>query len=136
MDKSTVEKYKSENRPVWFLGTRTAMPVKARIVKVCEDGSTGECAKVDYIYEDESAVFGSENVRFDDMYESKDDLMAAVYKDILERTAEIKAAVQTKDDCIRFMFLHTVSCAGEYTDWTARHAIQKIAKKRWGLELG
>lgn len=134
MDKSTAEKFQIENRPVWFLGPRTAMPIKGRIVKICEDGNAGEYAKIEYIYDD-SVVFGSEKVRFDFLYESKDDLVAAACKAILDRTAEIKAAVQTKDDCIRFMFLHTVSCAGEYTDWVALHAIQKIAKKRWGLDL-
>lgn len=134
MDKSTAEKFQIENRPVWFLGPRTAMPIKGRIVKICMDESDGEYAKVDYIYDD-SVVFGSEKVRFDCLHESKDDFVAAACKAILDRTAEIKAAVQTKDDCIRFMFLHTVSCAGEYTDWVARRAIQKIAKRRWGLDL-
>lgn len=134
MDKGIVEKFQKENRPVWFLGPRTVMPVTGRIVKICEDDIIGEYEKIDYIYDD-SVFFGSEVVRFDCLYESKDDLVAAACKAILDRTAEIKAAVQTKDDCIRFMFLHTVSCAGEYTDWVALHAIQKIAKKRWGLDL-
>lgn len=134
MDKSTIEKFQKESRPVWFLGPRTAMPIKAKIVGICEDDSAGESAKVDYIYDD-TAGFGSEKVPFDFLHESKEELIAYACKAVLEERAEIKAAVQTKDDCIRFMFLHTVSCAGEYTDWIARCTIQKIAKERWNLDL-
>lgn len=134
MDKCTVEKFQNEKRPVWFLGPCTAMPLKGRIVKICGDDSTGEYAKIDYIYDD-SVVFGSDKVRLDYLYESKDDIVAATCKAVLDKTAEIKAAIQTKDDCIRFMFSHTVADTVEYTDWVARRAIQKIAKKRWGLDL-
>ena len=133
MDKRTVEKFQIENRPVWFFGRRTYMPIKARIVKICEDSSR-EYAKVDYIYDD-TAGFGSDKVPFDFLYESKEELIADICQKILEQREEIKAAVQTKDDCIRFMFLHTVSCAGEHTDWIARCTIQQIAKERWNLDL-
>lgn len=134
MDKSTVEKFQRENRPVWFFGRRTYMPIKARIVKICEDSSGREYAKVEYIYDD-TAGFGSDKVPFDFLYESKEELIADICQKILEQREEIKAAVQTKDDCIRFMFLHTVSCAGEHTDWIARCTIQQIAKERWNLDL-
>lgn len=134
MDKDTAEKFKEDGRPVWFYGRRTYMPIKARIVKLCEDSSSGEYAKVDYIYDD-TAVYGSEKVPLGFLHESKEELTAYVHKAVLEEIAEVKAAVQTKDDCIQFMFLHTVSCVGEYTDWTARYAIQQIAKNKWGLDL-
>lgn len=135
MDKSAVEKFKEDGRPVWFFGRRTYMPIKARIAKICEDESSGaEYAEVDYICDD-TVSYGSDKVPFDFLYESKDELIAHACKAVLDEREEIKAAVQTKDDCIRFMFLHTVSCAGEYTDWTARNAIQQIAKKRWGIDL-
>lgn len=135
MEKETVEKFKKEERPVWFLGRRTAMPIKAKIVGICEDGSAGEYAKLEYICDDECAVLKSADVSFGRMYKSKDDLVADLCKEALKETAEIKVAVQTKDDCIRFMFNHTVSYAGEYTDLIARRAIQNIAMKRWGLNL-
>ena len=134
MDKDTAEKFKEDGRPVWFYGRRTYMPIKARIVKLCEDSSSGEYAKVDYIYDD-TAVYGSEKVPLGFLHESKEELTAYVHKAVLEEIAEVKAAVQTKDDCIQFMFLYTVSCAGEYTDWTARYAVQQIAKNKWGLDL-
>lgn len=135
MDKSTVEKFKKEERPVWFLGRRTAMPIKSKIVSICDDDSAGEYAKLEYICDDECAVLKSADVFFESMYESKDDLVADLCKEALKETAEIKSAVQTKDDCIRFMFNHTVSCAGEYTDLVARRTIQNIARKQWGLDL-
>lgn len=127
MEKRMVEEFQKEDRAVWFLGTHTAMPVKGRVVSICGDDRAGGYAKVDYIYDD-SVVFGAEKVHVSCLYESKDDLLAAVCKHVLDRTAEIKAAVRTKDDCIRFMF-------SQCMDWTARRAIQQIAKKQWGLEL-
>ena len=150
MDKSTVEKFKKEERPVWFLGRRTAMPIKSKIVSICDDDSAGEYAKLEYICDDDSAgeyakleyicddecaVLKSADVSYESIYESKDDLVADLCKEALKEAAEIKAAVQTKDDCIRFMFSHTVSCAGEYTDLVARRTIQNIARKRWGIDL-
>lgn len=135
MDKSIVEKFQKENRPVWFLGRRTAMPIKSKIVSICVDDSAGEYAKLEYICDDECAVLKSADVPFGVMYESKDDLVADMCEEALKEAAEIKAAVQTKDDCIRFMFNHTVSYAGEYTNLIARRAIQKIAKERWNLDL-
>ena len=135
MDKSTVEQFKEEERPVWFLGRRTAMPIKSKIVSICDDDSAGEYAKLEYICDDECAVLKSADVSYESIYESKDDLVADLCKEALKETAEIKSAVQTKDDCIRFMFNHTVSCAGEYTDLVARRAIQNIARKRWGIDL-
>lgn len=135
MEKSTVEKFKEDGRPVWFLGRRTAMPIKSKIVSICDDDSTGEYAKLEYICDDECAVLKSADVSYESIYESKDDLVADLCKEALKEAAEIKAAVQTKDDCIRFMFSHTVSCAGEYTDLVARRTIQNIARKRWGIDL-
>lgn len=136
MDKGTVEKFQNENRPVWFLGIWSAMPIEGKIAGICEDDSTGGgYAKVNFVRDDECRAFGSADVCIDDIFESKDSLVAAMFEDMQKKTAEIEAAIQTKDDCIQFMFSHTVSGAAEYTDWTARRAIQKIAKKRWGLEL-
>ncbi len=100
MEKETVEKFKKEERPVWFLGRRTAMPIKAKIAGICEDGSAGEYAKLEYICDDECAVLKSADVSLGRMYESKDNLVADLCKEALKETAEIKAAVQTKDDCI------------------------------------
>ena len=83
----------------------------------------------------ECYAFGSHSVHFDDLYPSKGDLLKAMFDEAMKKTAEIKASIQSKDDCIRYMFNHTISCAEEYTDWTARRAIQQIAKERWGLDL-
>lgn len=69
MDKSTVEKFKKEERPVWFLGRRTAMPIKSKIVSICDDDSAGEYAKLEYICDDECAVLKSADVSYESMYE-------------------------------------------------------------------
>lgn len=130
MDRTTAERFIKENRPVWFVGTWTSMPVKARIVKICGDS----CARVEYICEDGCDACGPRDVPFSDMFESKEDLIAAAYEYMREKTEEIRASVQTKDDCIRYMFMHMVP-GGEEIDWTARRAIQKIAAERWGLGL-
>lgn len=135
MDKKTVQQFIKEDRPVWFLGTWSVMPIKARITKLCSDERAGDYAEVDYIHDDECDACGSSGVLFDDLYPSKEDLIAAMYKASQEKIAEIKASIRTKEDCIAFMFHHTVSCAEEYTDWTARKAIQEIAKERWNLDL-
>ena len=74
---------------------------------------SGEYAKVDCIHDNECHAAGSRGVYFDDLYSSKEDLMKAMFDEAMRKTAEIKASIQTKDDCIRFMFSHTVSCAEE-----------------------
>ena len=135
MDKNSVEKFQGEGHPVWFLGSWSDMPVKAKVIKICRDERAGEYAEVDCIHDDECYAFGSHSVHFDDLYPSKGDLLKAMFDAAMLKTAEIKASIQSKDDCIRYMFNHTVSCAEEYTDWTARRAIQQIAKERWGLDL-
>lgn len=135
MDKSTAEEFQRKGLPVWLLGVWSAMPVKARIVKICDDESSGMYAEVDFICDRKLVNSGNQDVCIGDMFASKEDLIAAMFEDMLKKTVEIEAAIQTKDDCIQFMFMHTVSCAGEYTDWTARRAIQKIAKERWDLDL-
>lgn len=136
MDKNTVEKFQREGRPVWYLGSWSDMPEKAKVTRICRDESTREYAEVECIHDDECYAFGSRSVHFDDLYPSKEDLLRAVSDEEQKKTAEIMASIQTKDDCIRYMFSHTVSCAEEYTDWTARRAVQQIAKERWGIDLG
>ena len=136
MEKSISEKFLKEGRPVWFMGIWAALPIEARITEICEDEQEGTYARVDYIPDKEYGSHAFRNVLLEGLYPSKEDMLRAMYEDIQEKTAEIKAAIRTKDDCIRFMFKNNVSCDGVHTDWTARRAIQKIAKERWGLELG
>lgn len=135
MDKCTVEKFQNENRPVWVLGAWSAMPVKARIVRISDDSRAGGCAEVEYIYDGECCTNGSRSVHFDFIYESKEDMIKRMYETVQQKAAEIRASIQTKEDCIRFLFQHNVSCTEE-TDWTARRAVQEIARERWGMELG
>lgn len=98
MDKNTAEEFQRENRPAWFLGLWSAMPVEARIVRICGDGSAGWHAEVDF-------SFGTAYVCLDDIFESKDCLIAAMYEDIQKKTAEIEAVIQTKDDLTADFFI-------------------------------
>lgn len=135
MNKDTIEKFQSENRPVWVLGMWSAMPLKARIVRISEDSQAGGCAEVEYIYDGKYGTNGFRSVLFDYIYESKEDMIKAMYETVQQKGSEIRASIHTKEDCIRFLFQHNVSCTEE-TDWTARRAVQEIARERWGMELG
>ena len=115
MKRDTAEKFKSENHPVWIMGIWTALPIEASIVGICEDDQKGTYAKVDYIQSEECNNHASYDVLLDNLYPSKEDMLKAMYDDIQAKTAEIKAAIQTKDDCIRFMFTVLVNkCVGRY----------------------
>lgn len=135
MEKSTVERFKSENRSVWFMGVYTALPVEAKIKEICEDDQKGVYAKVDYIPDKEYGNHAFREILLEDLFPSKEYMYKAMYEHAQERTAEIRASIKSKDDCIRFMFNCNVSGDGIYTDWISRRAIKEIAKERWGLEL-
>lgn len=135
MERSMAEKYRRENRPVWFMETWSGMSAKARITDICKDGQAGEYAKVNCIHDEECDAYGSQGVFFKDLYPSKELLLQDAAAKEQARVNEIKASIQTMEDCIQFMFGHTVSHAEEYTDWTARRAVKELAAERWGLEL-
>ena len=75
MDKNSVEKFQGEGHPVWFLGSWSDMPVKAKVIKICRDERAGEYAEVDCIHDDECYAFGSHSVHFDNLYPSKTTLL-------------------------------------------------------------
>ena len=129
MEKSTAEKFQKENHSVWIMGIWTALPIEASIVSICEDDQKGTYAKVDYIPDTEYGNHAFRDVPLEGLYPSKEYMYKAMFEEMQAKTAEIKASIQTKDDCIRFMFQQMC------TDWTARRAIQKIAWERWGMEL-
>lgn len=134
MQKDMIEKFKTENRPVWFMETWSGLPTKAKIIRICKDGNTGEYAKVSCIHDNESNSVGTKGVLLKNLYPSKEDLLTAINKEEQKKIAEIKASIQTMEDCIKFMF-NTPMCAEEYTDHVARRAVQELAIERWGLEL-
>ena len=123
-----------EGRPVWLLGTWSEIPLKARIVKVSDSGDTGGCAEVEFIYDGECIIRSSNNVLFEDLYETKDDIIAAMFETVRQEIIEIKSSIRTKEECIRFLYNHNVSCAAE-SDWAARCAVRDMAKERWGIDL-
>lgn len=135
MDKSTVEKYQKEDRPVWIMGIWTALPIEAKIVKLCENDRAGIYAKIDYIPDKEYGNHAFRDVLLDDIYPSKEDIFKSMYDEMRRMKAEIRASIQTKDDCIRFLFHHPASCTGICTDGIDRRVIREIAKERWNLDL-
>lgn len=135
MDKSTVEKYQIEDRPVWIMGIWTALPMEAKIVRLCEEDQAGIYAKIDYIPDKEYGNHAFRDVLLDDIYPSKEDIFKAMYDEMQRMKAEIRASIQTKDDCIRFLFHHPVSCTGIQIDGIERRVIREIAKERWNLDL-
>ncbi len=136
MQKYMIKSFKSENRPVWFMEKLSGLPTKAQIIEICNNDQVGEYAKVHCIHDNESHSVGSQGVLFENLYPSKDALLTATAEAEQKRIAEIKAAIHSMEDCIRFMYnTPGVSPAEEYTDHIARRAIQEIAAERWGLEL-
>lgn len=132
MEKNTVKRFMEEGRPVWLLGTWSEIPLKARIVKISdsEDG----CVEVDYIHDGECIIHSSEGILFEDLFETKEDITAAMFETVRQKIVEIKSSIQTKEDCIQFLFNHNVSCGSE-PDWAARRAVREITRERWGMDL-
>lgn len=135
MERETAEKFKSENCPVWFMGIWTALPIEAKIAEICEDEQNRAYAKLDYIPDKEYGNHALREILLEDLFPSKEYMYKAMFEHTQAKIAEIRASIQTKDDCIRFIFNNNVSNDGIYTDWIARRAIKEIAKERWGLEL-
>ena len=136
MQKEMIKKFKQENRPVWFMEKLSGLPTKAQIIEIRNNDQVGEYAKVHCINDIESRSVGSQGVLLENLYPTKDALLAATVEAEQKRIAEIKAAIQTMEECIRFMYdTPGVSPAEEYTDHIARRAIQELAAERWGLEL-
>lgn len=124
MDKSTAMKFKDSGHPVWFLEIWSDLPVKARITEI-KMKSGIEYAYVDCI----------QDIRLERLYPSKEALLTAMAEKERQYIAGIKASIQTMEDCIRYLYDHHVARGTEYTDWSARKAIQELARERWGLEL-
>ncbi len=135
MDKKMIEKFKNENRPVWYMDTWSGIPIKAQIIDILYDKEVGEYVHLKCIRDAESYAVGTNDIMFEGLFPSKKALMEDAAAKEQDEIDTIKASIDTMADCIAFMFNHTVSCAEEYTDWTARRAIQEIAKERWGLNL-
>ena len=135
MDKVTAMKFKDSGQPVWFLGIWSDLPAKARISEIKTETNI-EYAHVNCFHDEECSAIGPQDVRLERLYPSKEALLTAMAEKDQQYIAEIKAGIQTMEDCIRYLYDHHVARGTEYTDWTARRAIQELALERWGLELG
>lgn len=135
MDKQAAIGFKNSGHPVWFWGVWSDLPVKARIIEVKAENGV-EYAHVDCICDEESYTIGSQDVIFEKLFPSREALLQSVAQEERARIAEIKAEIRTMEDCIMYLYDHHIARGTEYTDWTARKAIQELARERWGLELG
>ncbi len=134
MDKATAVKFKDSGRPVWFLGIWSDLPTKARIMEIKAENGI-EYAHVNCVHDEEYSAIGPQDIQFERLYPSKEALLTAMAEKERQYVAEIKAGIQTMEDCIRYLYDHHVARGTEYTDWSARKAIQDLARERWGLEL-
>lgn len=135
MDRKMAEKFQKSGHPVWFWGVWSDLPTKARITEIKEENGIGY-AHVNCIRDGESYAVGSQGVIFENLFPSREALLQSVAQEEQARVAEIKEGIQTKEDCIIYLYDHHIARGTEYTDWTARKAIQELARERWGLELG
>lgn len=134
MDKKTAKEFKVSGQPVWFLGIWSDLPTKARIMEIRAENGI-KYAHVHCIHDEECSAIGPQDIQLERLYHSKISLLAAMAEKERQYMAEIKAGIQTMEDCIRYLYDHHVATGTEYTDWSARKAIQELARERWGLEL-
>ena len=87
------------------------------------------------IHDEECYAIGPQDVQLERLYPSKEALLTAMAEKERQYVAEIKAGIQTMEDCIRYLYDHHVARGTEYTDWSARKAIQELVRERWGLEI-
>ena len=87
------------------------------------------------IHDEECYAIGTQDVQLERLYPSKEALLTSMAEKERQYVAEIKAGIQTMEDCIRSLYDHHVARGTEYTDWSARKAIQELVRERWGLEL-
>lgn len=78
---------------------------------------------------------GNSGCLLKNLYTSREELQKELKKEEEKKIAEIKAKIKDANDLVAFMYDHCVSCAEEYTDWTARRAVKEIAKEMLGLDL-
>lgn len=134
MERQTAIKYQKSGHPVWFRGVWSDLPTKARIIDIKMKNGI-EYAHVDCIRDEKYGVIGPQDVLLKNLYPSKEALFIAISEKDRKYINEIKAKIQTKDDCIMYLYNNHIATGTEYTDWTARRAIREIARDRWGLEL-
>lgn len=134
MDKHMIERARDEGKIVWFWGVWSDLPTKARIIEIRAENGI-EYAHVDCIRDEEYSTIGSQDVLFKNLYPSKEALFGSIHEKDKRYTEEIKAKIQTMEDCIMYLYDHHIAAGTEYTDWVARKAIQELAMERWGLEL-
>ena len=76
---------------------------------------------------------GNSGCLLKNLYASREELQKELKKEEEKKIAEIKAKIKDASDLVAFMYDHCVACAEEYTDWTARKAVNYSAPFRGGV---
>lgn len=78
---------------------------------------------------------GTQWVKKDGCYASKEDLIDAIQEESDRRVNEFLAQIKNVNDLVQFMYDNTVSMTDEYTDWDARKAARMAADNLLGIDL-
>ena len=109
---------------IWFKERWSGMPTEAKITAVYDTHA-----------ETHLTHGGTMNVRFADMFVSKNELMRTMQDESNRNVAVIKASIQTVEDLVRYMYDHVVANAEEYTDYDARRAVRERARELLNIDL-
>lgn len=137
MTKEQILNSKATGLPVWYIEPWADRIVRAKVqnIKISGDLEYAELRGMGSSKDSPVDFIGTEGRQFEKLFKSREALEKHIAAENSARAAEIRAQIQTKDDMIRFMFGHTVSCAEEYTDWFARETVKQIALEKWGITL-
>lgn len=135
MAREDIVNAKNTGRPVWFVGYWSDMIKRARVTDIKMEKDVEYAVLNGFGGPDPVDFIGTQGCESEKLFPTKEALCDHRKKEEQARINEIKSQIQTKDDLIAFMFDANVSCCEEYTDWTARKAVQEIALEKWGIEL-
>lgn len=137
MTRAQILANKAANLPVWYIETWSDRIVRANVQNIKISNGV-EYAELRGMGGDPDSLVdftGTQGRQFEELFSTRVALEKHIADENAARAAEIRAQIQTKEDMIRFMFNHTVSCAEEYTDWFARETVKQIALEKWGTRL-
>lgn len=109
---------------IWFKERWSGMPTEAKITAMYDTHAATHLTHG-----------GTMNIRFADMFATKNELMQAMRDESNRNVAKAKDSIQTVEDLVRYMYDHVVAHAEEYTDYDARRAVRERAKELLNIDL-
>lgn len=118
-------------KEIWFRSSRC--DVNSGIIK----GVKGEAhAQVIITHTDDHRDIGSiTHVHANDIYLDKLDLLGANYERWQARISALCSQMPDAESIVKFCYMHNVGLCGDQTDWDARSAVRRQAKKLFGIEI-